>query len=90
MRCADIRKLYKKLKHFRTFKGITVAQRLELLKVVQPVYVKFDHERLTRRPGQKREIGDRRNFTLGAEEHLMVTLMYFHLKLRPSSRLSKF
>jgi len=71
-------KLHRKSKHFQSFTGVTVVQFSELLKAVQPVYVEFEHERLTR-PDRKRKIGGRRNFTLGMEEHLMVTLMYFSL-----------
>jgi hypothetical protein len=71
-------KLHRKPKHFQSFTGVTVAQFSELLKAVQPVYVEYEHARLAR-PGRKRKIGGGRNFTLGLEERLMVTLMYFRL-----------
>lgn len=71
-------KLQRKPKHFQAFTGVTVAQFEEILKVLRPVYAEFERERLTR-PDRKRKIGGGRNFTLGLEDRLMVTLMYFRL-----------
>jgi len=71
-------KLQRKPKHFQAFTGVTVAQFEEILKALRPVYAEFERERLTR-PDRKRKIGGGRNFTLGLEDRLMVTLMYFRL-----------
>jgi hypothetical protein len=72
------KKLQRKPKHFQAFTGVTVAQFEEILKALRPVYAEFERERLTR-PNRKRKIGGGRNFTLGLEDRLMVTLMYFRL-----------
>ena len=71
-------KLQRKPKHFQAFTGVTVAQFEEILKVLRPVYAELEKERLIR-PDRKRKIGGGRNFTLGLEDRLMVTLMYFRL-----------
>jgi hypothetical protein len=71
-------KLQRKPMHFQTFTGVTVAQFEEILKALRPVYAEFEKERLMR-PDRKRKIGGGRNFTLGLEDRLMVTLMYFRL-----------
>lgn len=71
-------KLHRKPKHFQSFTGVSVAQFSEILRAVEPVYAELERERLTK-PDRKRKIGGGRNFTLGMEERLMVTLMYFRL-----------
>ena len=71
-------KLQRKPKQFQAFTGVTLAQFSEILGAVQPVYAKCEQERLAK-PDRKRKIGGGRNFTLGMEDRLMVTLMYFRL-----------
>lgn len=71
-------KLQRKPKQFQAFTGVTLAQFSEILGAVQPVYAEFEQERLAK-PDRKRKIGGGRNFTLGMEDRLMVTLMYFRL-----------
>lgn len=71
-------KLKSKPKQFQAFTGLTLAQFVEILKALRPVYAEFEKERLAR-SNRKRKLGGGRNFTLTLEDRLMVTLMYFRL-----------